>query len=130
MSFDFDIKTIQEALAVVVRLAAAGKWTVKAHPDSISRPSIEIWPDTEYVDYDDPTVRVVIRAFLAGANPESEWIKVARMLSRGSTAEEIIDALRNDPTLGGAVEDAHAAVARWNPETGSIDIPVEIRPLC
>ena len=134
-----DLAAIHTALADQIRagIATASKWTVTAFPSTSPKPSIEIWPDTDYVDFygragADGTdeVQLLVRVFLSAANAESEWKIAGQLLSSGAgQTSSIVDAIHDDPTLGGVVDEAHAAPARWGPEDNSIDIPVGIR-LC
>lgn len=131
-----DLVAIHTALADQIRAAVAdsSKFTVKAFPSTVPRPCIEIWPDTDYVDYFGTSgpesasdVLLVVRLFLSAANAETEWLQVTRLLSSGAGhGSSIFDAVNDEPTLGGAVAEAHVAVARWRPQDRSLDIPVAI----
>jgi hypothetical protein len=134
-----DLQAIHEALAVQLEagVSDAGDFTFGAHPLTADRPAIEVWPDTDYVDFygasgpdESSDVLLMVRVFLSGANAESEWLTVCGLISSGPAhGSSIFDAVKADPTLGGVVDGTHITGARWNPEDGSIDIPVAIR-LC
>lgn len=132
-----DLLVVHEALADQIRggIEDAGKFTVVAFPSASPRPSIEVWPDTDYVSYFETSgsegvadVQLVIRLFLSGANPESEWRTACRLLSAGSGhGSSIVDAVMADTTLGGAVAHTFIGGSRWIPDDGAIDIPVLIQ---
>lgn len=131
-----DLKKIHEALADQVRngIADAGGFTVKAFPSTSPRPCIEVWPGGEYLSYFESfssggraSVKLTLRVFLSGANAETEWLQVARLLSVGDGfTSSIVDAIVGDVTLGAKVETVRVLNAEWNPEEGSIDIPVDV----
>lgn len=132
-----DIEAIYVALADQLRagIADAGGFTIKAHPSTAPVPAIEVWPDEGDVSYFETSgsegladVNILIRAFLSGANPESEWRTMARLRSSGTGHNSsVIDAVMADRTLGGVVADAFIAGSRWNPEQGTIEWPVAIQ---
>ena len=131
-----DLKAIHEALASAIGgISTVGKFTVKAFPSTAPRPCIEVWPDADYISYFETSgpgglsdVNVLIRVFLSGANAESEWLVMCRLLNAGTGhASSIVDAVMTDRTLGGVVADTFLGNARWNPEEGSIDIPAGIQ---
>lgn len=132
-----DLKAIHEAVAAAIRsgIGDADSFTVKAFPSTSERPVIEVWPDTDYIAYFETSgpqglsdVMLVVRLFLAGANPETEWRKACRLLSAGTRFDSsVVGAIHADRTLGGVVADTYIGNARWTPEDGSIDIPVAIQ---
>lgn len=132
-----DLKAIHEALAAKIEAGIdnVGEFTVEAFPSTAARPTIQVWPDSQYVSYNETSgsegladVNVLVRVFLAGANIETEWIEAAQLLSAGTGhGSSIIDAIMTDRSLGGVVADAFAGTSRWNPEDGSIDVPVLIQ---
>lgn len=136
---DLDLEAVHTALADQIRagIADAGRFTIKSHPAASDRPVIEVWPDGDYIDPygrsgpdDTSDVLLLVRVFLSGANPESEWMTVYRLLSHGTGHDSsIFNAVNADPTLGGVVHDTAIAAHRWTPAEGSIDIPVAIQ-LC
>ena len=132
-----DLKAVHEALADQIRdgIDDATGFTVKAFPSTSPRPAIEVWPDADYISFFEtsgPTgladVQLVIRIFLSAANPETEWLQVCRLLSAGTGFDSsIVDAVMADRTLGGAVADTFIGDARWEPDDGAIDVPVQIQ---
>ena len=132
-----DLKAVHEALAAQIRsrVADAGKFTIGALPLTVARPSIEVWPDVDYVTYYETSgsagladVQLLVRVFLSGNNIETEWLTAMRLLSAGTGhSSSIVDAIMSDRTLGGVVADAFAGSARYNPEEGTIEIPVDIQ---
>lgn len=131
-----DLAAIHTALADQIRAGIdSSKFTVTAFPSTAQRPSIEVWPGSEYVNYyitAGPTgvadMSLTIRVFLSGANAESEWLTVARLLSSGTGhGSSLIDAVMGDRSLSDVVDDIVSLSSTWNPEDGSIDIPVLIQ---
>lgn len=132
-----DLKAVHEALAnqISAGIANVGSFTVQAFPSTSPRPCIEVWPDSEYVNYHVTSgpaglsdVSLVIRVYLSAANAESEWLIACRMISAGTGhGSSIYDAVMADRTLGGAVADIDTATARWNAQEGTIDIPAAIQ---
>lgn len=130
-----DLEAIHTALADQIRAGIdSSGFTVTAFPSSVTRPCIEIWPDADYVGVASTMgpdgvadVRLRVRVFLSGANPESEWLVMARLLSYGTGhASSIFTAINADPSLGGKVDSAKALFGQWNPEDGTVDIPVPV----
>jgi hypothetical protein len=115
-------------------VAGAGGFSVNAFPSTSPRPAIEVWPDTDYILYHETSgteglsdLNLMIRIWLSGANEESEWRTVCAFLSGGTGhTSSIHDAVMADRTLDGTVADTFIGVAQWNPEDGTLDIPVEI----
>ena len=132
-----DLQAVHEALADQIRnnIADAGNFTIKAYPSTADRPVVEVWPDANYVTYwgtygaaGISEIRLVVRLLLSGANPETEWKTVARLLNAGTAhPSSILDAVHADVTLGSVVENAFIGDATWNPEDGAVDIPVIVR---
>lgn len=130
-----DLEAIHTALADQIRAGIdSSDFTVKAFPSTVKRPCIEVWPDTDYVGAVSTMgpdgladVRLTVRIFLSAANAESEWLQVARLMSYGTGhGSSIFGAINDDQSLSGAVESAVALFGQWNPDEGSIDIPVPI----
>ena len=132
-----DLKAIHEALSDQIEAGVddSGDFSFGAHPMTADRPAIEVWPDTDYIKYYETSgpdglsvVNLIIRCFLSGANPESEWLTMCALTSAGTGfGSSIADAVMARRDLGGVVATTFVGDARWDPDEGSIDIPVEVR---
>lgn len=132
-----DLKAIHKAAAnkITAGVADAGDFTIKAFPSTVPRPAIEVHPAEDYITYFETSgpeglavVRLVVKIYLAAANSETEWMEMARLLSAGTGhTSSVIAALMADHTLGSVVTTSFVGDASWNPQDGTVDIPVEVR---
>jgi len=132
-----DLVAIHTALADQIRdgIDDSGAFTVTPFPSTAPAPKIEIHPGDPYVNYFATSgpdglsdVNLVIEVFLSGANPETEHLQRARLLSSGTGfGSSIVDAVMRDRSLGGTVDDAVTLTASVSPEDGTISIPVAIQ---